>query len=103
MTTNKLQLNDTKTEAMIALSNRMSMHTSLPSVIHIGDADVPLMSSVENLGLTQDSNLSMSQHINNTCETAYIQIRHFSSIRHLLHLKPLFALLFSLYWIILTP
>ena len=31
-----------------------------------------------------DSNLSMSQHISNTCKAAYIQIRHISSIRHLL-------------------
>ena len=84
MSTNKLQLNDTKTEAMIALSNRMSIHTSLLSVIHIGDADVPFVSSVKNLGVTLDSNLSMSQHKKNTCKTAYIQIRHISSIRYLL-------------------
>ena len=36
------------------------------------------------LGVTLDPNLSMSQHINNTCKTAYIQIRHISSKRHLL-------------------
>ena len=34
MTANKLQLNDTKTEAMIILP----VHSPLPSVIHIGDA-----------------------------------------------------------------
>ena len=67
---------------MIALSIRMSIHTSLPSVIHIGYTDVPFVSSVKNLGVTLDSNLSMSQHINNTCKTAYVQIRHISSIRH---------------------
>ena len=69
---------------MIILSNRMSVHSPLPSVIHIGDADVPFVSSVKNLGVTLDSNLSMSQHISNTCKAAYIQIRHISSIRHLL-------------------
>ena len=84
MTANKLQLNDNKTEAMIILSNRMSVHSPLPSVIHIGDADVPFVSSVKNLGVTLDSNLSMSQHISNTCKAAYIQIRHISSIRHIL-------------------
>ena len=52
MTANKLQLNDNKTEAMIILSNRMSVHSPLPSVIHIGDADVPFVSSVKNLGVT---------------------------------------------------
>ena len=84
MTANKLQLNDNKTEAMIIISNRMSVHSPLPSVIHIGDADVPFVSSVKNLGVTLDSNLSMSQHISNTCKAAYIQIRHVSSIWHLL-------------------
>ena len=54
MTAKKLQLNDNKTEAMIILSNRMSIHSPLPSVIHIGDADVPTVSSVKNLGVTLD-------------------------------------------------
>ena len=84
MTANKFQLNDNKTEAMIILSNRMSVHSPLPSVIHIGDANVPFVSSVKNLSVTLDLNLSMSQHISNTCKAAYIQIRHISSIRHLL-------------------
>ena len=61
MTAKKLQLNDNKTEAMIILSNRMSIHSPLPSVIHIGDADVPTVSSVKNLGVTRDSNLIMSR------------------------------------------
>ena len=72
------------TEAMIILSDRISVHSPLPSVIHIGDADSPFVSSVKNLGVTLDSNLSMSQHISNTCKAAYIQIRHINSIRHLL-------------------
>ena len=44
MTTNKLQLNDNKTKAMVILSNRMSINSPLPSVIHTGDADVPFVS-----------------------------------------------------------
>ena len=77
---------------MIILSNRMSVHSPLPSVIHIRDADVPFVLSIKNLGVTLDSNLSMSQHISNTCKATYIQIRHISSIRHL-QPKPLYALL----------
>ena len=42
----------TKTGAMIALSSRMSVHTSLLSVIHVGDADVPFVPCVKNLGVT---------------------------------------------------
>ena len=39
---------------------------------------------VKNFGVTLDSNLSVSQHISNTCKAEYIQIRHITSIRHLL-------------------
>ena len=78
----------------------MSVHSPLPSVIHIGDADVPFVSSVKNLGVTLDSNLSMSQHITNTCNAAYIQIRHISSIRHLLTTQATQTLVCSL---VLSP
>ena len=44
MTADKRQLNDNRTEAMIILSNRMSVHSPVPSVIRIGDADVPFVS-----------------------------------------------------------
>ena len=81
---------------MIILSNRMSVNSPLPSVIHIGDADVPFVSSVKNLGVTLDSNLSMSQHISNTSKAAYIQIRHISSIRHLLTTQATQTLICSL-------
>ena len=43
MTANKLQLNN-KVEATIILSNRMSAHNPLPSVINIGDTDVLFVS-----------------------------------------------------------
>ena len=76
---------------MIILSNRLS-------VIHIGDANVPFVLSVKNLGVTLDSNLSMSQHISNTCKAAYIQIRHIyiSSIQHLLSTQATQTLVCSL-------
>ena len=44
----------------------------LASLLPFGDADVPFVSSVKNLCVTLDSNLSMSQHISNTCKAAYI-------------------------------
>ena len=43
---NKRELKDNKTEAMIMLSDRMSVDSPLPSGIHIGDADVPCVSYV---------------------------------------------------------
>ena len=67
MTANKLQLNDNKTEAMIIISNRKSVHSPLPSVIHIGDADVPFVSSVKkprcNPGLESQHVSTHKQHV----------------------------------------
>ena len=84
MTANELQLNDNKAEAMIILSNSMYIHSPLPSVIHIGDADVPFVSSVNCffvfcfvllllflIGVTLDSNLSMSHNAVYNTNQAY--------------------------------
>ena len=54
------------------------------------------MSSVKNFGVTLNSNLSMSQHTSNACEAAYIQIRHISSLRHLLTTQATHTLVCSL-------
>ena len=69
---NKPQLNDLKTDAMIMLSECLYIHNPLPSFIHIGDADVPFVSSVKNLVIILDSNLSMSQYTSNTCKAACV-------------------------------
>ena len=99
---NKPQLNELKTDAMIILSNRTSSHSLSPSSIHIGDAGVPFVSSVKNLGTILDSNLSMSQDTSNTYKAACItnQAYHFHTITNtfssIKQPKPLFALLSSL-------
>ena len=41
---------------------------------------VHLYSLFKNLGVTLDSDLSMSQHITNMYKVVYVQIRHISSI-----------------------
>ena len=84
---------------MIVLSNRMFIHTSLPSVIHIGDADVPFVFCVKNLGVTLDS----ISACHNTHATV-IKLHTYKSgtsvpygtFSPLKQLKPSFALLFSL-------
>ena len=83
MTINKLQLNDTKTECMLIRTSRISTD-SFPSSLKVGDTDVELVSSVRNLGVTLDCNLTLSDHIQNTCKSAYMQLRQISAIRHLL-------------------
>lgn len=83
MTINKLQLNDSKTECMLIRNSRISTDL-FPSSLKVGDTDVELVSTVKNLGVTLDCNLTLSAHIQNTCKTAYMQLRQISAIRHFL-------------------
>ena len=83
MSLNKLQLNDSKTECMLVRTSRTPT-TDLPASLKVGDAEVAFVSSVRNLGVTLDCNLTMSDHVQNICKAAYIQLRQIGAIRHLL-------------------
>ena len=84
MTANKRNLNDNETEVRIIISDRIHIQSPLPFVIYIGDVDVSFALSVKKFDANLDSNLSRSQHVSNTRKAAYTQVRHISSIRHLL-------------------
>ena len=82
MTSNKLKLNDDKTECLLIVSNRTSLPNPHPTSIHIGDTDILFSLQAKNLGVTLTNNLSMEKHVTNICRSAYIEIRRISNIRH---------------------
>ena len=84
MLSNKLKLNEEKTEAMLVISPRASLTSPLPQSIMVQNTEIAFSSHVKNLGVTLDCNLSMNSHVANTCKSAYIELRRISSIRHLL-------------------
>ena len=84
MTSNKLKLNDDKTECLLIVSNRTSLPNPHPISIHIGDTDILFSLQAKNLGVTLTNNLSMEKHVTNICRSAYIEIRRISNIRHYL-------------------
>ena len=84
MTSNKLMLNDDKTECLLIVSNRTSLPNPHPTSIHIGDTDILFSLQAKNLGVTLTNNLSMQKHVTNICRSAYIEIRRISNIRHYL-------------------
>ena len=85
MTSNKLKLNDDKTECLLIVSNRTSLPNPHPTSIHIGDTDILFSLQAKNLGVTLTNNLSMEKHITNICSSAYIEIWRISNIiRHYL-------------------
>ena len=85
MTQNELQLNDEKTELLLACPKKFVDHPSLPTFLEIGNTStVPFSSSVRSLGVTLDPTLSFQQHISNVFRSAYLELRKISSVRHLL-------------------
>ncbi len=82
-TSNRVKLNVGKSELLYASApNRSKLISSLPLIM--GDGVVSPSSSVKNLGVTLDSGLTMVQHINNLCKSAFFQIRSLGKIRRFL-------------------
>ena len=66
MIADRLKLNDDKTEFMI-IGTRAQLDKVNVSEIVVGQAKVPAVTIVRNLGTWLDTNLTMSAHINETC------------------------------------
>ena len=81
MTQNKLQLNEGKTEALLIDPQNSP---NLPLSITIVQNDICFSRSVGNLGVIFDNKLSMKQQVGKTCQSAYLELRRTSSIRHVL-------------------
>ena len=60
MLSNKLKLNDDKSQALLCGSKTAKSKLQL-TYVQVGDAEIPLSASVKNLGLTIDNELSMSK------------------------------------------
>lgn len=83
MMTNKLKLNEDKTEAVLFSSSAV-LDSSLPSSVTVGSASIPFTDKARNLGFIMDSSLSMKEHVKKTCQTCYFELRRISSIRKFL-------------------
>ena len=55
-----------------------------PAPLSSCQATISFSDSVRNLSFYLDKDLSMKQHINFICKTAFLEIRHTSTIRHYL-------------------
>ena len=84
MSENKLQLNDSKTEAVLAMYKQLSTAHTVPVSMTVGCADITFSNQVKNLGVTIDSSLSMHQQVTNVCTSAFIELKHIGSIHQYL-------------------
>ena len=84
MHNSKLQLNPDKTEMILITSKHNQKSLSFPFSVDIKGTLTHLSSSVRNLRITLDQNLSFQQHVSRTCQICYFELRRIDSIRHFL-------------------
>ena len=83
LTDNLLKLNGDKTEVVIFSSKHMSPRINDFAVV-VGEEMIVPSSSARNLGVIFDHNLTMVQHVNSVCRSAYFQLKNISHIRRCL-------------------
>ena len=81
MTQKKLQQNEGKTEALLIDPENSP---NLPLSITISENDICFSRSVQNLGVIFDDKLSMKQQVSKIFQSAYLELRRISSVRHIL-------------------
>ena len=80
MDSNKLKLNDDKTEALV-VGTRSMTGVCYSEHLNIGGSPIPFQPKVKSLGVVLDSSLTMSHHISSVCRSAYLKLRRISAIR----------------------
>lgn len=78
-TANGLSCNSDKTE-IVHLSSRFNKNVPIAGV-NMNGLNIAPTPSARNLGVTVDSNLRMTEHVNNLCKAAMCSVRNIGRIR----------------------
>ena len=79
-TANMLKFNDNKKELMLFTSKSTKHLHNLPTLITIGNDQIPFKQSMKKLGLTLDCHLTINAHVSNIARTCYFEQRRLTSI-----------------------
>lgn len=80
MCSNRLKLNDTKTELIVFSSSRNREIVS-DIGITVGDSTIRQSESVRDLGVNLDATLTMKDYVNSLCRSGYMQLRTIGQLR----------------------
>jgi len=87
MSTNKLKMNDDKTE-VIAIGTKLKINSCSIKEISFNNCTIKFSdSAVRNLGVYIDPYLSLETHVNNLCRSLYVQLRRIGKIRKYLTIQ----------------
>ena len=92
---NRLKLNPDKTEFMWCATSRMRHHIDQSPFV-IGNMSIAPLNKVQLLGVTLDSDLTMSSHVSRTVSNCFYQLRRLKSIRRSLPVTATKSLVSSL-------
>ena len=84
MLSNKLQMNEDKTEVLLVTPKRVVKSEPFPEFLNINGTSVKFCPSLRNLRVILDSTLSLHQHVLNVCRGAFLELRRINSIRNFL-------------------
>ncbi len=109
MTSNFLLLNSEKTEVLI-IGPKTPTSDNLEHCLTLDGCSVDSLSSVRNLGVLFDSNLSFDSHVSSICKTAFFHLKNISKLRPMLSMSNAEMLIhafmtsrldyFMLYWVV---
>ena len=85
MSSNKLKLNDEKTELLVLHAQNRPQPQLLS--ISAGDDVITRSNEVRNIGVWFDKTLNMEKHINMTCKSAFYHLRNIAAIRKFISSK----------------
>ncbi|XP_070564524.1 uncharacterized protein [Ptychodera flava] len=94
MTSNKLQLNDGKTEILLIRSRYDHSPITIDS-IQVGSSSIQLADAARNIGFLFDSSHDFKKHIIQTCQSIYLLIRRIGFIRKYLSQQTCLTLMYS--------
>ena len=80
MTSNKLQINEDKTDVLLVTAKRFVNLQHLPEFMNINNTYVKFSPSVRNLGITLDGTLSPHQYVITVCRDAYLELTYIKFI-----------------------
>ncbi|XP_078147037.1 uncharacterized protein LOC144542992 [Centroberyx gerrardi] len=86
MSSNFLQLNSSKTEALLVGTPHQVQSSPIPHLT-FDNQDIPLSSSVTNLGVRFDPHLTFHDHIKHLCKTSFYHLKNISKLRPTLTLS----------------
>jgi hypothetical protein len=87
MTTNRLKMNDDKTEIIPIGTKPKLSATPEVSVLILSDTQISFAHKVRDLGVILDSCLTMNHHISNLCRSVFLELRRLSQIRPYLSME----------------